>query len=127
MALEIISAKSDWEGIFPLDEALIVGFTFWMPREEIIGHGDDRRKIFHAGKHHIIKPDTSNLIKAVEDSLSGVLWRDDSIIVGYDPPPYKYFATDGQAPGVEIIVEPYQNPSFAGKQAELGIAEEKAR
>ena len=48
----------------------------------------------------ITKPDTTKLIRAAEDALSGIVWRDDAIIV--QQLSQKIF---GEKPGVHIIIE----------------------
>lgn len=47
------------------------------------------------------KPDLSNLIKAVEDALNGIVWADDSLIVGYGNPGKFYTISQ---PRIDIIV-----------------------
>jgi Holliday junction resolvase RusA-like endonuclease len=118
--------------IMPLACPLLVGFRFYMPRTEIIGREvkhkiiiNPGRQIFHAEKHHAQRPDLSNLVKAAEDSLTGILWKDDSLIVGHDPAPYKLWAEGGQVPGTEVIVSPCGAPEFEAKQAELAMEEIK--
>ena len=59
--------------------------TFYMPKSRI-------SKQIH--KEHIKKPDLSNLIKAVEDSLNGVIYRDDSQIISLEA--HKKFAEPGE-------------------------------
>lgn len=50
----------------------------------------------------ITKPDVSNYIKGIEDTLNGVCWHDDSQIVAYKEPFGKYYSTE---PRVEIEVD----------------------
>jgi Holliday junction resolvase RusA-like endonuclease len=47
-----------------------------------------------------VKPDLSKLIRAVEDSLTGIIWRDDSLVV--DIVARKVYA---DVAGVTVIVE----------------------
>lgn len=49
------------------------------------------------------KPDDDNLEKATWDSLSGVMWRDDSLICRNFAE--KYYASGDESPHVEIIIE----------------------
>lgn len=46
---------------------------------------------------HIVKPDTSNLLKAVEDALNGILWVDDSQVARCT-----LSKTYGAEPGIHI-------------------------
>lgn len=50
---------------------------------------------------HIIKPDAKNLLWGVEDSLSGILWRDDSQLVVFVE---KWIAAGDEQPHVVIQV-----------------------
>lgn len=85
----------------PLDIPLRVSFHFIMPRPK--GH-------YRTGKHagelrptaptfHTSKPDTTKLIRACEDGLTGIVWRDDSIIAVQESS--KLY---GDTPGVWIKV-----------------------
>jgi Holliday junction resolvase RusA-like endonuclease len=51
---------------------------------------------------HTQKPDLTKILRAVEDSLTGVVWRDDSQIVAHTT--VKCW-TDGHTPGTEIRIE----------------------
>jgi len=50
------------------------------------------------------KPDLDNYIKLVKDAMSGIVWRDDSIVVGYSQCG-KYYVEENKDPRVEIVVE----------------------
>lgn len=52
-----------------------------------------------------VKPDLSKLVRAVEDALSGVVYRDDSRIVAYGRV-WKRYAAQGGAGGVRVQVRP---------------------
>lgn len=51
---------------------------------------------------HTRRPDRTNLIKAVEDALNGVAWRDDSQI--YDGNAAKWVAAGDEQPGIHITI-----------------------
>lgn len=50
---------------------------------------------------HTAKPDLSNLFKALEDGLTGIIWKDDSQITNYYGDCYKTYST---TPGVRLRV-----------------------
>jgi Holliday junction resolvase RusA-like endonuclease len=126
VATLIINRDEKLKAILPLECPIIVGFTFYISRQEIVGFKKKRgvlinpgKEIFHAAKHHTQKPDLSNFEKAAEDSLTGTIWKDDCLIVGHDPAPYKFWADNGQVPGIEIVIAPYGMSDFPAIQAEM--------
>jgi Holliday junction resolvase RusA-like endonuclease len=56
---------------------LHVWFNFEFP---LIWTDEKREKAIRTGSWHTNVPDTSNLLKFVEDALNGILWEDDSMI-----------------------------------------------
>lgn len=76
----------------PMDGPLAMVLVFELPRPKSL----PQRVV-----HHVKKPDLDNLVKAIKDSLRGVVYRDDSQVVrleaskGYGP-----------NPGVRITVTP---------------------
>lgn len=93
-------AEAVWAGA-PLDVPLVLALRFVFPRPK--GH-------YRTGRNaHLLrasaptfprgKPDTTKLIRGTEDSLTGILWRDDALIV-------RQTATKvyGSKPGVLIRV-----------------------
>lgn len=91
------------EGFKPLEKALYVDLTFWLP----IPINWSKKKRIDADNgiiRPIVKPDTDNIVKSVTDSCNGLLWVDDSIIT--DLHARKRY-TAGQA-RVEMIVREVQ-------------------
>jgi Holliday junction resolvase RusA-like endonuclease len=92
------------------DVPLSMELTFFLPRPTSL----PKRM-----RHHIRRPDVSNMLKAVEDALRGIVYKDDSQLVDvivrkrYDP-----------APGVDIRVERVLDVPVA--QAELAGARGRA-
>jgi Holliday junction resolvase RusA-like endonuclease len=52
---------------------------------------------------HVKKPDTDNLIKAVKDALTGILWRDDCQV--WSESTRKEYHAGDESPCVEIKVD----------------------
>lgn len=52
-----------------------------------------------APRYPIVKPDTTKLIRAVEDALTGIVWRDDSQVVNQ-----RAYKTYGTPERVEIVI-----------------------
>lgn len=52
--------------------------------------------------HHTTRPDLDKLLRAVGDSLSGVLWKDDAQIVNLEGT--KEYADPGDPPRVVVLV-----------------------
>lgn len=71
---------------FPVSGPLIVEFKFWLPRpKNHWGTGRNLGKLKDwAPREHITYPDRTKLLRCAEDALKGIVWRDDSQIVGGD-------------------------------------------
>jgi Holliday junction resolvase RusA-like endonuclease len=80
---------------------VVMNLTFYFARPK--GHfGTGRNSHLlknSAPKHHIIKPDTTKVTRAVEDALTGVIWKDDSQVV--DQHIKKRYA---ETPGVHVEI-----------------------
>lgn len=65
------------------DGPLTVSFDFWQPRPKgHYGTGRNQGAVrASAPRHPTGRPDLLKLARAVEDALTGVCWRDDSLIV----------------------------------------------
>lgn len=61
------------------DEALVLELRFFRPRPK--GHHGARGLLPSAPAHLTTRPDLLKLARSVEDALTGVLYRDDSLIV----------------------------------------------
>lgn len=66
-----------------LDGPLELRVVFWLPRPKgHYGTGRNAEQVkASAPDHPAVKPDVLKLARAVEDALTGVLWRDDAQIV----------------------------------------------
>jgi Holliday junction resolvase RusA-like endonuclease len=76
-------------GVELLDEPIVLGLLFVMPRPS--SHWNKSGKTLTArakrdARFPCVKPDLSKLIRAVEDAMQGMLFRDDSLVVGYREP-----------------------------------------
>lgn len=58
----------------------------------------------------ITKPDVLKLARAVEDAITGILWRDDSLIVR-EVLEKRFCDEKQQHPGVWIWIEPWKEPA----------------
>ena len=87
----------------PLLEPLRLKTTFVMPIPKSYG----KRKICEIYENeciHCIKPDCSNLLKMIEDSMTGLVYKDDSLIFHLEAT--KIY---GETPKIEIIIETQEN------------------
>lgn len=85
-------------GNTPLDCALAVWLTFTLPRPK--GHMGAKGLRPSAPEYPTVKPDVLKLARSVEDALTGIVWRDDALIVRET-----LWKVYGAQPGVEIRVE----------------------
>jgi Holliday junction resolvase RusA-like endonuclease len=90
-----------------LDCPLRVDLVFNMPRPQA-HYGTGKNSLIlksWAPKRHTKKPDIDNLRKLVMDALTGVIWRDDSIVCeGTTTKQY------GDVPGTEIYIKVLKEP-----------------
>jgi Holliday junction resolvase RusA-like endonuclease len=79
---------------------LHVVVAFYMPRPK--GHFNSKGEIRgSAPPYPISRPDTTKLMRAVEDALTGVIWVDDAqVVIQYL---YKLYEID-RGPGVEVLI-----------------------
>jgi len=83
----------------PLTGPIKLELTFIFPRPK----GKIWKKKPMPREPHVVRPDRTNLVKAVEDSLNGIAWRDDSQV--YTGNAEKYIAGAGDQPGIIIHIE----------------------
>jgi len=95
-------------GAFPgrlIDHAVHVDVVFMFPRPKAhygTGRNVGRLKAWAAEAAMITKPDRDKLERAVFDSLKGVVWLDDSQVVGGTP--RKRYVQPGEVPGVHVRI-----------------------
>lgn len=63
----------------PLEGPLHLLLIFWMPRPT--GHYGARGVRPSAPPYPAVRPDVTKLVRAVEDALTGIVWRDDAQVV----------------------------------------------
>lgn len=93
-------------GLFPtpLDGACSLGCLFWMPCETATFSAAQLRLAATGEIAPTRKPDLKNLVAAVEDSLTGIAWRDDSQVVIYPFMAMRYAVN--QPPRTVIAIRP---------------------
>lgn len=66
----------------PMEGPLRVSFYFTMPRPKShYGTGRNRAELKRSAPiYHTSKPDTTKLIRAAEDAMTGIVWRDDATV-----------------------------------------------
>ena len=93
-------ARQEYKGPL-LDGPIELSIIFYMPRPK--NHFGTGKKAgilkANAPQWHTTKPDRTKLTRGLEDSLTGVIWRDDSQVVCGD-----IRKVYGSLPGARIIV-----------------------
>lgn len=90
---------------FIIDSPVVLDAKFYLPRPKYHYNSKGAIKERFQDARPTGKPDLSNLIKAVEDSLNGIVWADDSQIVHYGNSG-KYY-TDTR-PHIVLEIEAYE-------------------
>jgi Holliday junction resolvase RusA-like endonuclease len=95
-------ARAKYDGS-PLTCPLTVKFSFVMPRLKChYGSGRNEGRLKDsAAICPTVKPDVTKLVRAAEDALTGILWRDDNLIVHQIAS--KVY---GDQPGLDLTVWP---------------------
>lgn len=83
--------------------SLSIAVAIMRPKSHF-GTGRNANKLKASAPHeHTQKPDLCKIIRAVEDSLTGVIWKDDSQICEYEHC-HKSWAASDTPPGTRIII-----------------------
>lgn len=78
-----LEARIAMGGHEPFDGPLELDVTFVMPRPRgHFGSGRNAERIKpSAPSHHVVKPDRTKLLRALEDAMTMIVWRDDTQVV----------------------------------------------
>jgi crossover junction endodeoxyribonuclease RusA len=89
----------------PIDGPIKLSIVFIMPRPKgHFGTGKYSSRVKeNAPFYPTSKPDATKMLRAVEDALTGVVWKDDSQVVHIDVCKL-YTSKDFRTPGAEIII-----------------------
>lgn len=91
------AAREAYQGA-PLEGPIYLSVAFYMPRPgRLIWKKRPMPRCPHSSK-----PDLDNLVKAVKDALSGLLWRDDAQVARMSI--IKEYAAGDEQPGVGITL-----------------------
>jgi len=102
-ALAAVEEEPESLPLFPTEPLKVtMAFRFERPKGHYNKHGALRNS---APYYHIVRPDVLKLARAVEDALTGIVWRDDSQIVCENLMKTYIDAEDGWYPGVRVEVE----------------------
>ncbi len=102
-------------GIKVIDGPVALEVDFYLPRPARLM----RKKDPWGAIPHTAKPDKDNLMKALQDALSGLAWRDDGQIQALIARKW-YTEKDGQ-PRVEIVIRP-ATPEVPGGDGQAEVA-----
>lgn len=91
-------AKLQYKGPMLEHKALRVEIKVYRPIQTSISKLKHKRRA-EGLERPIVKPDTSNYVKLIEDALTGVIWEDDNLIA--DLTASKYYSDD---PRIEVTV-----------------------
>ena len=92
------SAALQYHGELIAGKAIAVRIAIYRSIQKSVSHKEHDRRA--TGEHRpIVKPDTSNYAKLIEDALTGVIWEDDNLIVSLVAD--KYYSDD---PRIEVTV-----------------------
>jgi crossover junction endodeoxyribonuclease RusA len=81
-----------------ITEPVVLSVTFCLPRPK------SRKKDIVVPT----TPDLSKLIRSTEDALTGVLWKDDALVV--EEHAYKFYADHDGRPGASIVITKWVAP-----------------
>ena len=69
--------------VYIQDAPIVIEACFFLPRPKYHYDSKGQIKARFVTARPTGKPDLSNVIKGLEDALNGIVWADDSLIVGY--------------------------------------------
>lgn len=87
-----------------IDAPIIMSYDFRFPRPaNHFGTGKNKSKLkSYAPGGHISKPDLTKIIRSTEDALTGIVWRDDSLV--WNRSEVKRYCEPNEKPGVTIKI-----------------------
>lgn len=101
-----LAASNAMASRLPFAEPVVLDVIFYMPIPSGMRKAD-RRLAEEECLPHGKRPDRTQLIKTVEDALNGVVWTDDSLVVGGEA--VKLYSPK---PRTEIDVRPWSGPAL---------------
>lgn len=109
---QAVAAAAIAAGVKPLDGPVGLEITFYLPRPK--GHFTPKGALRPtAPAVPTTRPDADKVLRAVQDALKGVAYRDDSQVT--DPAPHKRYCAPDQPPSTLITIYPFsldqRNPS----------------
>lgn len=100
---QAVAAAAIAAGVQILDGAVGLEITFYLPRPK--GHYGKRGLLPSAPEVPTKYPDSDKVLRAVQDALKGIAYRDDSQVT--DPAPHKRYCEEGMPPSTLITVYPF--------------------
>ncbi|WP_179291091.1 RusA family crossover junction endodeoxyribonuclease [Levilactobacillus brevis] len=93
-----LEVSKQYHGDLIDEKPLSVHIAIYRPIQTSVSNIEHARRAQNVHRP-IVKPDTSNYVKLIEDALTGVIWKDDNCIV--DLTASKYYSDN---PRIEVTV-----------------------